>query len=70
MAKRKRKSPGPFRSKAQQRYVFGVLAKRNPKVKTWARRWAHQVGETGGRTPASRAAYRRLPRRKGVRKRA
>lgn len=58
-----------FRSKAQQRYVYGVLAKRNPTVKTWAKRWATGSGETGGRTPSSRAAYRALPRRAGARRR-
>lgn len=66
-----RRSPGPFRSQAQQRYVYGVLAKKNPAVKTWAKRWATAVGETGPRgNPASKAAYRRLPVRKGVRRRA
>jgi len=64
-----RKSPGPVHSKAQQRFIFGVLAKRSPKAKVWGRRWAHAVGETGGRTPASRAAYAALPARKGIRKR-
>lgn len=58
-----------FASKKQQRFVFGVLARRSPKAKAWGRRWAHATGETGGRTPASRAAYARLPLRKGVRKR-
>lgn len=67
-----RKSPGPFHSQAQQRYVFGVLAKRDPTVKTWAMRWAHQVGEVGPHghpSAASKAAYARLPARKSVRKR-
>lgn len=58
-----------IRSKAQQRYIFGVLAKKHPSAKTWGRRWAHAAGETGGRTPASRAAYKALPVRKHLRKR-
>lgn len=68
-----RKSPGPVHSKAQQRYIFGVLAKKNPKAKTWGKRWAREVGETGPHgkpSAASKAAYRALPARKGVRKRA
>lgn len=72
MARRRGGPPRKSRfihSKAQQRYIFGVLAKRNPKAKVWGRKWAHRVGETGGRTPSSRAAYRALPRRVGVRKR-
>lgn len=51
-----------FTSKAQQGWAFATHKK-------WAKRWARAAGETGGRTPSSRAAYRRLPRRKGVRKR-
>lgn len=74
MAKKSRKSPGPVHSKAQQLahgYIFGVLAKRNPAAKVWGKRWAREAGETGPRgNPASKAAYHRLPRRKGVRKRA
>ena len=58
-----------FTSKAQQRYVFGILAKRKPSAKAWGRRWAHNSGETGGRTPSSRAAYAALPGRLGVRRR-
>lgn len=58
------------RSKAQQAYIFGVLAKKDPTAKTWGRRWAHAAGENGGRTPTSRAAYKALPKRKGVRKHA
>lgn len=72
-ARRRRKSPGPMHSKAQQGYIFGVLAKRNPKAKTWGKRWAREVGEVGPHghpSAGSRAAYARLPRRKGVRKRA
>ena len=66
-----RKSPGPIHSKAQQGYIFGVLAKRDPKAKVWGKRWARQVGETGPHgkpSLASKAAYRALPARKGVRK--
>lgn len=69
----KRKSPGPIHSKAQQRYIFGVLAHQNPKAKVWGKRWAAQVGEVGPHgkpSVASKAAYRALPARKGVRKKA
>jgi hypothetical protein len=66
-----KKSPGPFHSRKQQSYVYGVLAKRNPKVKTWAKRWATAVGETGPHgNKASSAAWHALPARKGIRKRA
>lgn len=59
-----------FASKAQQAYVYGVLGKKNPAIKTgWAKRWATATGETGPRgNPASKAAYKRLPARKGIRK--
>lgn len=72
-SKGRRKSPGPIHSKAlaQQRYIFGVLAKRNPKAKVWGKRWARQVGEVGPHghpSAASKAAYARLPKRKGARK--
>lgn len=61
---RKRKSPGPIHSKAQQGFLFATH-------KTFAKRWAHAAGETGPKgNPASKAAYARLPRRKGVRKKA
>lgn len=57
------KSPGPVHSKAQQRFLFAT-------GKPFAKRWAHEAGETGPRgNPASKAAFRRLPERKGVRKR-
>lgn len=60
----KRKSPGPIHSKAQQGFLFATH-------KAFAKRWAHGAGETGPKgNPASKAAYARLPRRKGVRKRA
>lgn len=60
----KRKSPGPVRSKAQQGFLFAT-------GKPFAKKWARQAGETGPRgNPASKAAYKRLPRRKGARKRA
>lgn len=68
----KRKSPGPIHSKAQQRYIFGVLAKHDPKAKTWGKRWARQVGEVGPHgkpSAASKAAYRRLPARVRARRR-
>jgi len=72
MAKQ-RKSPGPIHSKAQQRYIFGVLARKDPKAKGWGKRWANQVGEVGPHgkpSAASKAAYRALPARKTVRKKA
>lgn len=56
----------PIRSKAQQGYVFGVLAKRDPSATTWGKRWSRGAGETGGGTPPSRAAYAALPARKGL----
>lgn len=52
------------RSQAQQRYLFATH-------KTFAKRWSVAAGETGPKgNPASRAAYHRLPVRKGIRKRA
>ena len=68
-----RKSPGPIHSRAQQKFIFGVLAKRDPKAKVWGKRWANEVGEVGPHgkpSAASKAAYKRLPVRKGVRKKA
>lgn len=65
MAAKKRR----FTSKAQQRFVF-ARAKTDPKFKAFAKRWAHNTGE--GRpagSAKSKAAYARLPRRKGVRRR-
>lgn len=73
MAKGARKSPGPVHSKAQQGYIFGVLAKKDPKAKAWGKRWARAVGETGPHgkpSAASKAAYRALPARKGTQKKA
>jgi hypothetical protein len=55
MAKR-RKSPGPMHSKAQWRFLFATH-------KPFARKWAHET--KGGK----KVRYRRLPARKGVRKR-
>lgn len=57
---------GRFKSQAQQRYIFGVLAHKDPSAAVWARKWALASGETGGRTPPSRAAYHALPKRKGL----
>jgi hypothetical protein len=62
----RKKSHGPVRSKAQQ--LRGFLFATN---KTFAKRWAREAGEVGPRgNPASKAAYARLPARKGARKRA
>jgi len=61
-----RKTPGRVTSKAQQGFLFAVH-------KPFARRWSMAAGEIGPHghpSPASRAAYARLPRRKGARKRA
>jgi hypothetical protein len=59
----RKKSHGPVRSKAQQGFLFATH-------KQFAKRWAREAGETGPRgNPASKAAYARLPPRKGVRKR-
>jgi len=59
-----RKSPGPVHSKAQQGFLFATH-------KAFAKRWAREAGETGPRgNRASKAAYARLPPRKGVRKKA
>jgi hypothetical protein len=72
MAAKKRKSPGPIHSRKQQAYIFGVLAKKDPKAKVWGKRWAREVGEVGPHgkpSAASKAAYKRLPERKGARKR-
>lgn len=55
------KRHSPFKSKAQQRWAFATHKK-------WARGKAHATGEHHG-TPGSKAAYARLPARKGVRKR-
>lgn len=48
-----------FKSKAQWRYFYA-----NPRLRRYARRKAHAT--KGGKV----VRYRRLPRRKGVRKRA
>lgn len=69
MAKRgKRKGPTrPFASKAQMRYFFA-----NPKLRRYARKKAHATGMHSSITKrlGYSPAYRKLPRRKGVRKRA
>lgn len=58
-----RKSPGPIHSKAQQGFLFATR-------KPFAKKWAREAGETGPKgNPASKAAYHRLPPRKGIRKR-
>lgn len=65
MAKGKSKTPGRVVSKAQQGYLFATR-------KTFAKRFAVAAGETGPHghpSPASKAAYKRLPARKHPRKR-
>jgi hypothetical protein len=58
------KSAHRVTSKAQQGFLFATH-------KTFAKRWSIAAGETGPRgNPASKAAYARLPRRKGPRKKA
>lgn len=50
-------------SKAQQAFLFATR-------KPFAKRWSMAAGETGPHgNPASKAAYHRLPARKGIRKR-
>lgn len=48
-----RKSPGPFRSKAQWAWAFAVKA-------PFAEKWAHQIEAERGKT----TGYRSLPRNK------
>lgn len=50
----------PFASKAQQRLFFA-----NPKLRRWAIGKAHATGEHHELGPISKAAYARLPERKG-----
>lgn len=67
MARKKSKKKAgtkPFASKAQQGLFFA-----KPSLRKYARKKAHASGQGGG-TKASKAAYARLPRRKGVKKRA
>lgn len=62
----KRKTPGKVVSRAQQSYLFAVHA-------SFAKRWAKSAGEVGPHghpSIASKAAYKALPPRKTVRKRA
>jgi hypothetical protein len=57
--------PGKVVSKAQQGFLFAT-------GKPFATRWAEAAGEIGPHgkpSAASKAAYRRLPARKGVKKR-
>lgn len=57
--------PGRVVSKAQQGYLFASH-------KSFAKRWSKAAGEIGPHgkpSAASKAAYKRLPRRKGARKR-
>jgi hypothetical protein len=62
----KRKVPGRVTSKAQQRFLFATH-------KTFAKRWSMAAGELGPHgkpSPSSKAAYKALPARKNVRKKA
>jgi len=57
--------PGRVVSKAQQGFLFAT-------GKPFATRWAKAAGEVGPHgnpSKASKAAYKRLPRRKGAKKR-
>lgn len=66
MAKRKKRKgglPHGFVSKAQWRFFFGS---KNPKLRALARKEAHKAQAFGG---GPKVAYRKLPKRKGVRKR-
>lgn len=61
-----KRGTGKVVSKAQQGFLFATH-------KSFAKRWSRAAGETGphGRpSAASKAAYARLPKRKGARKRA
>ncbi|MEV5710161.1 hypothetical protein [Actinoallomurus sp. NPDC052274] len=58
--KKPRKSPGPFHSQAQWRWAF---ATHQPFAHKWAVR---TTGTPAHGTPQGRAAYARLPRRKGA----
>lgn len=53
--------PKGFVSKAQWRYFFA-----NPRLRKWAKKEAHKAQARGG---GKKVAYRKLPRRKGARKR-
>lgn len=62
----KRKTPGKVTSKAQQKFLFATH-------KAFAKRWSMAAGEIGPHghpAPSSKAAYRALPARKTVRKKA
>jgi hypothetical protein len=58
--------PGKVVSRAQQRFLFAT-------GKPFAKRWSMAAGEIGPHgkpAPSSKAAYRALPARKSVRKKA
>lgn len=61
-----RKTPGKVTSKAQQAYLF---ATKKPFAKRWSKA-AGEIGPHGKPSPSSKAAYRALPARKTVRKKA
>jgi hypothetical protein len=64
-AKRGGRKPGRVVSKAQQGFLFATK-------KPFAKRWSMAAGEVGPHgkpSAASKAAYKRLPARKGARKR-
>jgi hypothetical protein len=66
MAKSKGNGQHKVSSKAQQAFLFATH-------KPFAKRWSMAAGETGPHghpSPASKAAYRALPARKTVRKKA
>lgn len=52
-----------FASKAQQRLFFA-----DPKLRRWAKAKAHATGESHLLGAASKARYRALPARKGVKR--
>jgi hypothetical protein len=61
-----RKTPGKVVSRAQQKFLFAS-------GKSFARRWSMASGEVGPHgkpSAASKAAYKKLPARKGARKKA
>lgn len=58
--------PGKVASKAQQKFLFAS-------GKSFAKRWSMAAGEVGPHgkpSAASKAAYKKLPARKGARKKA
>lgn len=60
MARKKKHKTRPFRSKAQWRFFYA-----NPRLRKYAKKKAHATQRAGG---GPKVAYRRLPRRRGIKK--